>query len=83
VYRGIGNLLGMPIAYALGRRIVFLFSTAIIIVGSILSAKAETYEWHLEARMLLGIAAGQSEALVPMITQVGHRSRLNSKKLLF
>jgi predicted MFS family arabinose efflux permease len=60
----------MPIAYAVGRRIVFLFSTVIVIVGAILCAKAQNYEWHLGARMLLGLAAGQSEALVPMITQV-------------
>lgn len=59
----------MPLAYAIGRRIVFLTSTIIIIVGSILCAKANYYELHLGARMLLGLAAGQSEALVPMITQ--------------
>ncbi|ETS78905.1 hypothetical protein PFICI_08758 [Pestalotiopsis fici W106-1] len=69
LFMGIGNLIGMPIAYAVGRRIVFLFSTVIVIVGAILCAKAQNYEWHLGARMLLGLAAGQSEALVPMITQ--------------
>ncbi|KAI4592370.1 hypothetical protein KJ359_011310 [Pestalotiopsis sp. 9143b] len=69
LFMGIGNLIGMPIAYAVGRRIVFLFSTIIVIVGAVLCAKAQNYEWHLSARMLLGLAAGQSEALVPLITQ--------------
>ncbi|KAK6212002.1 hypothetical protein LQW54_005530 [Pestalotiopsis sp. IQ-011] len=63
LFMGIGNLIGMPIAYAVGRRIVFLFSTIIVIVGAVLCAKAQNYEWHLSARMLLGLAAGQSEAL--------------------
>jgi predicted MFS family arabinose efflux permease len=68
--RGIGNLIGMPFAYAVGRRIVFLVSTITIIIGAILCAEARSYEWHLASRMVLGLAAGQSEALVPMITQV-------------
>lgn len=60
----------MPLAIAVGRRIVILGSTMILIVGAVLCAVARTYEWHLAARMILGLCAGQSEALVPMITQV-------------
>ncbi|KAJ5472836.1 hypothetical protein N7530_006837 [Penicillium desertorum] len=66
---GIGNLIGMPIAIAVGRRIVLLVATTIMLVGAILCAFATNFEWHLGARMLIGVAAGQSEALVPMITQ--------------
>lgn len=70
---GIGNLIGMPIAVAVGRRSVFLVATAIMAISIGLCAaagtKADNYGFHLGARLLLGIAAGQSEALVPMITQ--------------
>ncbi|KAJ5930867.1 hypothetical protein N7466_006360 [Penicillium verhagenii] len=66
---GIGNLIGMPIAIAVGRRIVLLVATGIMVIGAILCAYATNFDWHLGARMLIGLAAGQSEALVPMITQ--------------
>ncbi|KAJ5420553.1 hypothetical protein N7465_003072 [Penicillium sp. CMV-2018d] len=66
---GIGNLIGMPIAIAVGRRIVLLVATTIMLLGAVLCAFATNFEWHLGARMLVGLAAGQSEALVPMITQ--------------
>lgn len=70
---GVGNLIGMPLAVAVGRRSVFLVATAIMVVAIGLCAGAGTsashYGWHLGARLLLGISAGQSEALVPMITQ--------------
>lgn len=60
----------MPIAISVGRRIVILFSTMILVVGAVLCGVAKSYEWHLAARCVVGLAAGQSEALVPMITQV-------------
>jgi MFS family permease len=69
LFMGIGNLIGMPIALAVGRRIVLLVSTVILVVSAVLCACATNYEWHLAARMVLGLAAGQSESLVPMITQ--------------
>jgi MFS family permease len=69
-YRGIGNLISMPIAYAVGRRIVMLLSTTIMIAAAAMCAVPSNYDFHLWSRCLLGIAAGQSEALVPLITQV-------------
>lgn len=71
--RGIGNLIGMPIAIAVGRRSVLLVAIALMCASIGLCAgagtAAENYDWHLWSRMLLGVAAGQSEALVPMVTQ--------------
>ena len=67
---GIGNLIGMPLAIGIGRRIVLLVSTVVLVVGAILCALEKNYEWHLWSRCVVGLAAGQSEALVPMITQV-------------
>ncbi|KAL4862696.1 hypothetical protein BDV12DRAFT_207056 [Aspergillus spectabilis] len=69
LFMGIGNLIGMPLAIGIGRRIVLLGSTVVLVVGAILCATQQNYEWHLWARNLVGLAAGQSEALVPMITQ--------------
>ena len=70
---GIGNLIAMPIAIAVGRRCVLLFTAASMCAMIALCAAAGTsgdhYTWHLWGRMLVGVAAGQSEALVPMITQ--------------
>lgn len=74
--RGIGNLIGMPLAIAVGRRIVLLVATVVMVVGAILCAFATNFDWHLGARMLIGLAAGQSEALIPMITQVSYSNWL-------
>lgn len=60
----------MPLGIAVGRRIVLLGATVIMVASAGLCAGAKTYEWHLGGRIVLGLAAGQSEALVPMITQV-------------
>lgn len=65
----------MPLAIAVGRRVVLLAFTLILILGGVLCVKAETYKWHLGARIILGLCAGQSEALVPMITQVSVQPR--------
>lgn len=70
----------MPVAIAVGRRIVLLSATALLILATALCAFANTYEWHLAARMVLGLAAGQSEALVPMIVQV---SLLSGNRVVF
>lgn len=63
----------MPIAVAVGRRSVLLVAIALMCASIGLCAgagtKAENYDWHLGARLVLGVAAGQSEALVPMVTQ--------------
>lgn len=71
--RGFGNLFGMPLAIAVGRRSVLLMATGLmcttIAICAAAGTSADNYDWHLWARMFLGVAAGQSEALVPMITQ--------------
>ncbi|KAK4570280.1 hypothetical protein LTR86_002360 [Recurvomyces mirabilis] len=72
MFMGIGNLICMPLALAVGRRSVYLASLIIMLVGGLLAAYSKSYEWHLGARMILGIAAGNSEALVPMMIQEIH-----------
>jgi predicted MFS family arabinose efflux permease len=73
MFMGVGCLIGMPLALAVGRRPVYLGSLIILIIAAILAAFSKDYNWHLGARMMLGFAAGQSEALVPMMIQVIRR----------
>ncbi|KAJ5369732.1 major facilitator superfamily transporter [Penicillium cataractarum] len=69
---GIANFFSMPLALAIGRRPVFLFSAALVSLMSLLCALNQGYTWHLVARIFLGLAAGQSEALTPMMIQETH-----------
>jgi predicted MFS family arabinose efflux permease len=70
MFMGVGNLICMPLALAIGRRPVYLLSLLLLVASSVWAANAKHYNEHLGARMLLGFAAGQSEALVPMMIQV-------------
>ena len=67
MFMGVGNLICMPLALAIGRRPVYLASCLILILGGVLAANSKDYEMHLGVRMLLGVGAGNSEALVPMM----------------
>ncbi|KAJ4406537.1 hypothetical protein N0V91_004479 [Didymella pomorum] len=69
MFMGVGNLVCMPLALAVGRRPVYLLSLLILIASAVWAAYAKNYNQHLGARMFLGFAAGQSEALVPMMIQ--------------
>ncbi|KAI9933439.1 hypothetical protein MW887_007912 [Aspergillus wentii] len=64
LFMGIGNLVGMPIAIAVGRRIVLLVSTLILVLGGILCALSATYEWHLAARMEIFFLHERSKSLM-------------------
>lgn len=72
MFMGVGNLVFMPLAMAIGRRPVYLFSCLLLVVASIGAAYVRDYNTHLAVRMVLGLAAGQSEALVPMMIQEIH-----------
>ena len=54
LFMGIGNLIGMPLALAIGRRPVFLFSTLILVLSGGLCAGQQSYTWHLAARCVMG-----------------------------
>lgn len=70
MFMGIGNLICMPLALAIGRRPLYMASLLLLVASGVLCAYAEDYNWHLGARMAVGFAAGNSEALVPMMIQV-------------
>ncbi|KAI7361331.1 MFS general substrate transporter [Hortaea werneckii] len=63
MFMGVGNLICIPLAMAIGRRPVYLGSLVLLVAGGVLAAYAKDYNWHLGARMLLGFSAGNSEAL--------------------
>ncbi|RAK88020.1 MFS general substrate transporter [Aspergillus costaricaensis CBS 115574] len=67
LFMGIGNIISMPLALALGRRPVFVFSILLLVVTSIWCAFSKSLDSHIAGRDIMGIAAGQSEALAPMI----------------
>ncbi len=69
---GLGNLIGMPLALAAGRRPVFLFATILLVATGIWCACSTNLESHLAGRHLMSLAAGQSEALIPMMVQEIH-----------
>lgn len=82
MFMGVGCLFGTPLALAIGRRPVFLGSLVLLIIAAILAAYAKDYNMHLGARMLLGLATGQSEALVPMMIQEVHFVHERSTSLM-
>lgn len=72
MFMGVGNLVFMPLAMVIGRRPVYLFSCVLLAATAIGAAYVKDYNTHLGMRMVLGLAAGQSEALVPMMIQEVH-----------
>ena len=72
MFMGVGNLVFMPLAIAIGRRPIYLLSCATLVVAAIGAAYVKDYNQHLAVRMVLGLAAGQSEALAPMMIQEIH-----------
>lgn len=69
-YMGLGNLIAMPIADAVGRRPVYLASNVILIIGSIWCCYSRSLGSHIGGRDFMALAAGQSEALCVLIAEV-------------
>lgn len=70
LFMGIGNLIAMPLAMTIGRRPVFLVSAMVLCIGSVWCAASKSLGSHIAGRDILSLAAGQSEALCPLIIQV-------------
>jgi hypothetical protein len=70
LFMGIGNLLSMPLCVAMGRRPVFICSMVLLVVSGIwCAASSSSLTSHIAGRDVFSMAAGQSEALAPMIVQ--------------
>lgn len=69
-FMGVGNLLAIPVAHAVGRRPVYLLSTIVLSMGCLWCACSKSLGSHIAGRDIMSIAAGQAEALCPIIVQV-------------
>ncbi|KAE8318176.1 major facilitator superfamily domain-containing protein [Aspergillus transmontanensis] len=80
LFMGIGNFISMPLTLTLGRRPVFLFSLLLSIGTGLWCAFSTSLSSHIGGRNLLSMAAGQSEALAPLIIQDIHFLHERSSK---
>ena len=69
LFMGIGNLVAVPFADAIGRRPVYLFSNIVLIAGGIWCCYSDSLGSHIGGRDFMALAAGQSEALCVMIAE--------------
>ncbi|KAL0940608.1 uncharacterized protein CTRU02_203371 [Colletotrichum truncatum] len=69
LFLGVGNLVSMPIALAVGRRPVILASNVLLFLAAVLCATNRNYYWHLGGRMIAAFAAAQCQALAMLIMQ--------------
>ncbi|KAL3464902.1 major facilitator superfamily domain-containing protein [Aspergillus heterothallicus] len=69
LFMGIGNLIAVPFADAIGRRPVYLFSNIVLIAGGIWCSYSDSLGSHIGGRDFMALAAGQSEALCVMIAE--------------
>lgn len=81
LFMGIGNLLAMPLSVSVGRRPIFLFSLILLVASGIWCAASQSLGSHLAGRNILSLAAGQSEALAPLIIEEIHFLHERSTKL--
>ncbi|KAH8894544.1 MFS general substrate transporter [Thozetella sp. PMI_491] len=83
LFMGIGNLIFVPLAAAIGRRPVFLLVAMITILGGFLCAFSTNWAFHNGARMVLGLGAGLGEALIPMMVADIHFLHERSTSLMW
>ncbi|KAK1478284.1 hypothetical protein CCUS01_16506 [Colletotrichum cuscutae] len=69
LFLGLGNLVSMPIAVAIGRRPVIQASNVLLFLAAVLCATNRNYYWHLGGRMVAAFAAAQCQALALLILQ--------------
>ncbi|KAJ5826198.1 hypothetical protein N7474_003336 [Penicillium riverlandense] len=81
LFMGIGNLIAMPWAFTLGRRPVFLASMLLLICAGIWCQCSTSLTSHIAGRNIMSLAAGQSEALSPMIVQEIHFLHERGRKI--
>lgn len=81
LFMGIGNLLSMPLALAIGRRPVFLVTLLLLIVTGVWCMQSQSLSSHIAGRNLMSLAAGQSEALSPLMIQDIHFLHERGRKI--
>ncbi|KAK2041707.1 major facilitator superfamily transporter [Colletotrichum somersetense] len=69
LFMGIGNLFAMPLCVTLGRRPIFLTSLTLLVASGLWCAFSGSLSSHIAGRNIYSLAAGQSEALAPLIVE--------------
>lgn len=69
LFIGIGNFIFVPIAHAVGRRPVYLGSLSLLIACCIWCSYTDSLSSHIAGRDVLALAAGNAEALCPIMVQ--------------
>ena len=64
---GLGNYIVLPLALAFGRRPVFLGSIIVLLASLVWAAVNNSYESHLGARIVQGLATGATESVLPLM----------------
>ncbi|KAI8651849.1 MFS domain-containing protein [Fusarium sp. Ph1] len=69
LFIGIGNFIFVPVAHAVGRRPIYLFSLVLLVACCIWCAFSKSLTSHIAGRNIMSLAAGQAEALCPIMVQ--------------
>lgn len=80
LFLGVGNIISMPLAIAIGRRPVLLLSLFLLFISGILCATNQNFTWHLAARSIAAFSAAQCMALVLLIIQVRCQKKKREEK---
>ncbi|KAH8685362.1 major facilitator superfamily domain-containing protein [Tricladium varicosporioides] len=67
LFVGVGNYIILPFALLFGRRPAFLLAIIVTLGSTIGAALSNSYEGHLVARIIQGLATGSTESLLPLI----------------
>ncbi|KAH8647755.1 major facilitator superfamily domain-containing protein [Xylariales sp. PMI_506] len=57
----------LPLAFVVGRRPIFLFCVVLALIMVIVAGTSNDFNTHFAARIILGLATGATESLLPLI----------------
>ncbi|KAH7146509.1 major facilitator superfamily domain-containing protein [Dactylonectria macrodidyma] len=69
LFIGLGNFIFVPVAHAIGRRPIYLLSLLLLVTCCIWCAFSKSLSSHIAGRNIMSLAAGQAEALCPIMVQ--------------
>ncbi|KAI6356112.1 hypothetical protein MCOR25_007952 [Pyricularia grisea] len=81
LFMGLGNVISMPLALTIGRRPVFLGSIFLMTAAGLGCIFSRSLDVHIAFRDIMSLAAGQSEAISPMIISEIHFLHERSRRL--
>ncbi|KAK2604097.1 hypothetical protein N8I77_007054 [Diaporthe amygdali] len=63
----LGSFGMLPLAFVFGRRPIFLFCIVLALIMVIVAGTSNDFDTHFAARLILGLATGSTESLMPLI----------------